>query len=119
MLKLAMIIIGLTVTSAFAQDDQPQPPEKVFPTAFTCHSTEFIFEDLTKKYGEEPIALGKGVMRSAKNGQFYHGSIILWKNQKTRSWTLTITPDGDEDNTCYILSGSDFTEVSTGIPTKL
>ena len=117
MLKLVIFILGLTVATAFAQEPQKKET-KLFATNFPCLDSKRLFEDLTSQYGEEPIALGKGIMRSSQTDEFYKGNIILWKNEKTRSWTLTITPEGDNATTCYVLSGSEFTEVDLGVKTS-
>jgi hypothetical protein len=116
MIKLVIFILGLTVLSAHAQEEtQTQKKIQTFPTAFACFPTKFIFNDLMEKYGEEPFALGKGLIRSSQTQQFYNGSMMLWRNTSSNSWTLTITPDGDTDTSCYVISGSDFTVIDSGI----
>lgn len=112
MWKLIIFVLGLTAATAQAQEQSPAQESKVFPTAFSCMDSKKIFQDLTKQYGEEPIALGKGMMRSSQTQQYYEGNMVLWKNKTSATWTLTMTPKGDEATTCYVISGTEFTEIS-------
>jgi len=119
MIKVIIILLGLFVTTAQAQEEE-QSTAKTFPTIISCLSSKEIFTDLTKRYKEEPIALGKGIVRSAQSGQFYEGQMILWKGSENNSWTLTFTPnDGtDGSTTCLVISGSEFKELTVpGIKT--
>jgi hypothetical protein len=118
MFRLALICLGLIIALAPARAEEPntEVPERppiYFPTVYTCDITQKIFEMLGKTHNEEPIAIGKGLMMYGPTGQFISGSIMLWKNDESLDWTLTITPDNDASTTCVVMSGAKFTPLKT------
>jgi len=115
---LSIFILGLALLSLPVKAQEPETqteeekPSIVFPTAFPCQPTVKLFDELIETYKEQPIALGLGLIRSAQTGQFYKGKIALWAGE-TGSWTMTISPDGDETS-CIVISGEGLQLI--GIP---
>lgn len=114
MMRIVIVILGLFALTAQAQES-PQVEIKPFPTFYSCLSTKAIIADLTEKYNESPIALGKGIMRYATTGEFIQGNIVLWKSNDNNDWTLTITPDADASTTCLVMTGTHLSELKLGI----
>jgi len=114
-IRLSILLFVALTSTAQAQD----APTVLFPTAFECLPTTQVKDDLIKKYGEEPVAIGKAVVRSMPKGLVHHGSMMLWVSAKTSTWSITITPVEDADTTCFVTHGTDYIEMTTGIKTKI
>ena len=61
------------------------------------------------KYGEQPLANGKGSIFSG-NGQQLLGTMTYWLNAETGTFSVTIT---NGDIMCLVMMGNDFEPATT------
>tara|TARA_E500000178_G_C16920173_1_gene706848 strand:- start:119 stop:463 length:345 start_codon:yes stop_codon:yes gene_type:complete len=94
---------------------QEAPSPQGFPLNITvqCDTVEAMTDVLSKKYSEQPIATGTGMM--VTNGQLLTGTMLLWGSLEKNTYSVTL------DNTrmmCMIISGKEFTSAQpVGEPT--
>lgn len=114
-IRISVFLFFALTSTAYAQGSKTV----LFPTAFECLPTVEVKDDLTQKYGEEPVAIGKAVVRSMPKGLVHHGNMMIWVSAKTSTWSITITPVEDPETTCFVTHGTDYIEMTTGIKTKI
>jgi len=105
-LLLASGLAILNALSVSAQEQTPTIPQTGFPmpTMATCDTSEKMVDVIYNKYGEQPLANGKGSIFSG-NGQQLLGTMTYWLNAETGTFSVTIT---NGDIMCLVISGNDF-----------
>ena len=95
----------LTTLSVSAQEQTPTPQTGFpMPTMTTCDTTDKMVDVIYNRYGEEPLANGKGSI-FAQSGQNLLGTMTYWVNSETRTFSVTIT---NGDIMCLVIMGNDF-----------
>lgn len=110
MLKLAITLLGLTLTLGSAQA-QSNPDTLVFPLKTECAPVAEVNEFL-EEYGELPFSVSESVVNST-NGEYYEGYLVIYVNPKTRS-TTTVIQFPQDGMACIISMGSNFGPVNRG-----
>lgn len=96
----------LLPTIALAQET-PKRSAKTFYSTQACDDVMSMTNTVVGKYGEQPLFKGMGIQFSAaENGKGYVGSMMMFVNQDTGSWSL-ITLYGDGTG-CMVASGKEF-----------
>jgi|DEB0MinimDraft_6_1074348.scaffolds.fasta_scaffold20561_6 hypothetical protein len=108
-LTAILLASGLAILNALsvsAQEQTPTIPQTGFPmsTMVTCDTSEKMADVIYNKYGEQPLATGKGSIFSG-NGQLLVGTMTYWINAETRTFSLTIT---NGEIMCLVLMGNEF-----------
>ena len=103
---LASGLAILNALSVSAQEQTPTIPQTGFPmpTMATCDTSEKMVDVIYNKYGEQPLANGKGSIFAA-NGQMLVGTMTYWINAETGTFSITIT---NGQLMCLVMMGSDF-----------
>jgi len=101
-----LLASGLAILNALSVSAQEQTPNNGFPmpTMAQCDSSEKMVDVIYNKYGEQPLANGKGSIFAA-NGQMLVGTMTYWINAETGTFSITIT---NGQLMCLVLMGSDF-----------
>lgn len=95
----------LTTLSVSAQEQTPIPQQGFpMPMSATCDTTDKMTDVIFNKYGEQPLANGKGSIFAA-NGQQLLGTMTYWVNAVTGTFSVTIT---NGQIMCLVMMGSDF-----------
>lgn len=103
-IKATLLVLALMISSAAAQENPPGDPRLILPTLADCNTTEKVFDDLVNKFGEEPVAIGNGMIQVLKTGELKPGHVAIWYNEGV-SFTITITFPEDS-MTCIIIPGN-------------
>lgn len=115
-LTAILLASGLAILSTLSVSAQEQTPIPQLgfpmPTTTTCDTSEKMVDVIYNKYGEQPLANGKGSIFSA-NGQQLLGTMTYWVNAETGTFSVTIT---NGQIMCLVMMGSDFAPAS--IPGK-
>ena len=102
---LASGLAILNALSVSAQEQTPLPQQGFpMPTMATCDTSAKMVDVIYNKYGEQPLANGKGSI-FAPNGQQLLGTMTYWINAETGTFSVTIT---NGDIMCLVMMGSDF-----------
>jgi hypothetical protein len=102
---LASGLAILTTLSVSAQEQTPTP-QQGFPmsTLATCDTTQKMTDVIYNKYGELPLANGKGSIFAA-NGRLLIGTMTYWLNAETGTFSVTIT---NGELMCLVIMGDTF-----------
>lgn len=93
-MKLNKILIGaLLCAPLFSQSESEIIDTKIF-----CNKTEIIVRDLTKKFGESPVLIGKTSDQA-------NSTMTLWLNPVTNSWSIIAT---SKQMSCIVGVGEDL-----------
>lgn len=108
---LASGLAILNALSVSAQEQTPTIPQTGFPmpTMATCDTSEKMVDVIYNKYGEQPLANGKGSLFH-QNGQQLLGSMTYWVNPETGTFSVTIT---NGPIMCLVMMGKDFAPSTT------
>jgi hypothetical protein len=93
-LTAILLASGLAILNALsvsAQEQTPTIPQTGFPmpTIATCDTTEKMLSVIVDKYEEMPLISGEGSVIH-QNGQMMTGTMTLWTNFKTSSFSVTL-----------------------------
>lgn len=93
-LTAILLASGLAILNALsvsAQEQTPTTPQTGFPmpTIATCDTTEKMLSIIVDKYKEMPLISGEGSVIH-QNGQMMTGTMTLWTNFKTSSFSVTL-----------------------------
>jgi len=93
-LTAILLASGLAILNALsvsAQEQTPTTPQTGFPmpTIATCDTTEKMLSIIVDKYEEMPLISGEGSVIH-QNGQMMTGTMTLWTNFKTSSFSVTL-----------------------------
>ena len=95
----------LLPTIALAQET-PKTSAKTFYGTQACDDVMSMTNTVVGKYGEQPLFKGMGIQFSAADGKGYAGSMMMFVNQDTGSWSLiTLYLDGTG---CMVATGREF-----------
>ena len=88
---LASGLAILNALSVSAQEQTPTTPQPGFPmlTIATCDTTEKMLAVIVDQYEEVPLISGEGSVIH-QNGQMMTGTMTLWTNFKTSSFSVTL-----------------------------
>ena len=94
----------LNALSVSAQGQTPTTPQTGFPmpTIATCDTTEKMLAVIVDKYEEVPLISGEGYVIH-QNGQMMTGTMTLWTNFKTSSFSVTLD---NGNHMCLISMGN-------------
>jgi hypothetical protein len=104
-MKKLISLALLLPTIALAQET-PNRSAKTFYGTQACDDVMSMTNTVVGKYGEQPLFKGMGIQFSAADGKGYAGSMMMFVNQDTGSWSL-ITLYGDGTG-CMVASGKEF-----------
>lgn len=109
--------IALLPFNSIAQET-PKPPKsltaKTFFATQSCDNVITMTELVMNKYKEKPLFKASGLQFSAQDGQAYAGSMMMFVNQDTGSWSfITLYPDGTG---CMVATGKEFEPYSGPMP---
>ncbi len=94
---------------ALAQETTKTPKSPTAKTFFATHACDNVItmtDLVVGKYGEQPLFKAMGLQFSASDGKAYAGSMMMFVNQDTGTWSLiTLYPDG---NGCMVATGREF-----------
>ena len=101
---LASGLAILNALSVSAQEQTPTIPQTGFPmpTMATCDTSEKMVDVIYNKYGEQPLANGKGSIFAA-NGQMLVGTMTYWINAETEQQAKELLASNCYDTECYFL----------------
>lgn len=108
MLKLAFIILFSGLISTMAQAQESSIFEA--PIQIPCDIKSKMVSVMEDEYGERRMALGQGSIHLLPNNTPIVGTLTIWVNPQTYSYSITIeSPTGDNDSMmCMIMSGDEF-----------
>ena len=82
------------------------PTAKTFFATHACDNVITMTNLVVGKYKEQPLFKAMGLQFSAQDGKGYAGSMMMFVNQDTGTWSLiTLYPDGTG---CMVATGRDF-----------
>ena len=119
-LTAILLASGLAILNALsvsAQEQTPTTPQTGFPmpTIATCDTTEKMLSIIVDKYEEVPLISGEGSVIH-QNGQMMTGTLTLWTNFKTSSFSVTL----DNGNLmCLISMGNKLFPINNTSGTSL
>jgi len=96
----ALLLIPL---SANAQENDTSV---ILPLTMPCDTSDKIFDILQNKYNEEPVGIANGTIYD-NGGKPRMGQIVIWRNSKGTSYTITFTPLGT-DVMCFLSTGKEM-----------
>ena len=94
---------------ALAQETTKTPKSPTAKTFFATHACDNVItmtDLVVGKYREQPLFKAMGLQFSAQDGKAYAGSMMMFVNQDTGTWSLiTLYPDGTG---CMVATGREF-----------
>jgi hypothetical protein len=105
MLRLAATLLGLTLTTLGPAQAQQQE-RLVFQNSMECLETEFLENYVRNEFAEIPFTESKIFLQSSKNGRLYEGTLVLYINPETKTYSLIV--GFDDGISCMLGSGVDF-----------
>lgn len=118
-LTTILLVSGLAVlnpVSATAQEQQPQPQGIPIMIGLQCDTKEEMTA-VIKKYGELPFIEARGQMILAPQGVMLPGTVKLWANPDTWSYSITIEDIKPQNNVMCMLTSGDNLKPATEAPT--
>lgn len=102
-LRATMLVLALMISPVAAQENTPGNTRLILPTLADCDTTEKIFDEIANQFGEEPVAMGSGIIQVLKTGEMKPGHVGIWVNEGVSfSITITFPEDGI---TCMVIPG--------------
>tara|TARA_B110000285_G_scaffold109391_1_gene124167 strand:+ start:9257 stop:9631 length:375 start_codon:yes stop_codon:yes gene_type:complete len=109
------VLLGMLVVSIEAAAQPAMPKDKIYqvPISIPCGSKKLITENLETKFGEIPMAQGKGSTIFLPSTKSVEGILRIWTNPS--SWTFTITIESPvSDAMCILNVGTELEPVIQG-----
>jgi len=107
-LLLAGAIALLPVISVAQENPKAlkSPTARTFFATHACDNVMTMTDLVVGKYREQPLFKAMGLQFSAQDGKAYAGSMMMFVNQDTGTWSLiTLYPDGTG---CMVATGREF-----------
>lgn len=107
-LLLAGAIALLPVISVAQENPKAlkSPTARTFFATHACDNVITMTDLVVGKYKEQPLFKAMGLQFSAQDGKAYAGSMMMFVNQDTGTWSLiTLYPDGTG---CMVATGREF-----------
>ena len=100
---LASLLLTASVSPALAQSIDND--KKYFFVRQECEPFEKMYQQVTERWGEQPLFIGQGLQIS-QTGEPITGGSMFFVNQDSGSWSLvTLYPDG---TSCMTSAGTNF-----------
>lgn len=116
-IKIILVLLALLVPTTARVEPQPQPqPESrvlYFDLSTQCASMQQLQNLLEEDYGELPVAIGMGIVRSSTTLQTHEGMMLVYVNPKKFTYTVVIHFTQDKVG-CVLISGSQFQPAPLG-----
>ena len=112
-MKWLAAFLCLLAMPALAEEQVQQQNIRPLPTVLLC-STQTSGEGLEKEYGEIPFIEGDAQVMSPAPGKAYYGTIRMFVNPETFSYTILF--DLDDQYTCLLTTGDKLVPAYQGDP---
>ena len=100
---VASLLLTVSVSPSLAQDTNND--KKYFNVRQECEPFEKMYQQVTERWGEQPLFIGQGLQIS-QTGEPFIGGSMFFVNQDSGSWSLiTLYQDG---TACMTSAGTKF-----------